>query len=124
MNKKNTLNTLAEEHEQRRGLFTQMDKTSDAAVKTREALLSKIEAGLIPHAKWEEAVFYPAFKKSADREGLKIHAEAIAEHMAVEEVVIPSVKAAEFWYTAICWPREGFRRADSPSRYGRRKNHV
>ena len=96
MSKKNILNTLSEEHEQLRGLFARMEKTSDAAAKTREALLSKIEHGLIPHAKWEEAVFYPAFKERADREGLKTHAEAVTEHLVVEEVVIPSVKAAEF----------------------------
>ena len=70
-------------------------KPLDSAEKTRRGLLSKIEQHLTPHAKWEEAVLYPAFKERADREGLKTHAEAVTEHMVVEEVVIPSVKAAD-----------------------------
>lgn len=37
--------------------------------------------------KWEELVFYPAFKQRADRDGLKTHAEAVAEHHAVEQKV-------------------------------------
>ncbi len=96
MSTRNILKTLTEEHEQLRDLFAQMEKTSDTAAKTRESLLRKIELGLVPHAKWEEAVLYPAFKQRADRDGLKTHAEAVTEHKTVEEVVIPSVKAAEF----------------------------
>lgn len=42
--------------------------------------LADIEKNLIPHAKWEEEVFYPAFAERADRDGLKTHAEAIQEH--------------------------------------------
>lgn len=88
------LNTLADEHEKVRGLFDQVKGTTDRAEKTRAELLQKIEDALIPHAKWEELVFYPAFKERADRDGLQTHAEAVEEHRAVEEVVIPDVHAA------------------------------
>lgn len=96
MASRNILKTLATEHSALRDLFSQMEKTTDRAKKSREELLNKIENSLLPHAKWEEAVFYPAFKARADREGLKTHAEAICEHVAVEETAIPRVKAAEF----------------------------
>jgi len=89
------LKTLAAEHATVRSLFEQMNDTTDRAKKKRADLLEEIEAALLPHAKWEELVFYPAFKERADRDGLKTHAEAVAEHRAVEFVVIPDVHSAE-----------------------------
>ena len=89
------LKTLQEEHDLLRSLFEEMNGTTDRALKTRNELLERIEANLIPHAKWEEKVFYPAFAERADRDGLKTHAEALAEHHAVENSVIPEVHAAE-----------------------------
>lgn len=89
------LKTLKSEHNVLRDLFKQMEDTTDRAEKGRAELLAKIEANLMPHAKWEEIVFYPAFKERADRDGLKTHAEAVLEHAAVEETVIPNVKASD-----------------------------
>jgi hemerythrin-like domain-containing protein len=88
------LKTLKAEHDVLRGLFADLKETTDRAVKTRADLLGKIESALIPHAKWEEEVFYPAFKERADRDGLQTHAEALAEHHAVENSVLPEVHAA------------------------------
>ena len=88
------LKTLKDEHDQLRDLFEQMEKTTERAEKGRLDLLEKIKQGLIPHAVWEEEVFYPAFKERADRDGLKSHAEAIAEHRAVELRVLPDLEAA------------------------------
>ena len=89
------LKTLKDEHDALRSLFEEVKGTTDRAVKSRAELLEKIEDNLIPHAKWEEQVFYPAFKERADREGLQTHAEALAEHHAVENSVIPEVHQAE-----------------------------
>lgn len=89
------LKTLAAEHDEIRGLFDQLNGTTDRAVKTRADLLAKIDQGLLPHAKWEEMVFYPAFAERAERDGLKTHAEAIEEHRAVEQTVMPDVHAAD-----------------------------
>jgi hemerythrin-like domain-containing protein len=89
------LKTLKDEHATLRSLFDQMNDTTDRAKKTRTDLLETIEQNLMPHAKWEEQVFYPAFKERADRDGLKTHAEALAEHHAVEHSVIPEVHAAD-----------------------------
>jgi hemerythrin-like domain-containing protein len=92
---RNILKTLKDEHDVLRALFDEMKGTSDRAAKKRVELLDKIESNLIPHAKWEEQVFYPAFKERADREGLQTHSEALAEHHAVENSVIPEVHMAE-----------------------------
>lgn len=85
------LKTLKTEHDDLRELFKQMEATTDRAKKTRADLLAEIEANLLPHAKWEELVFYPAFKERADRDGLKTHAEAVQEHRAVELTVLPDL---------------------------------
>lgn len=90
------LKTLQSEHDLVRGLFAEMEETTDRSKKGRAELLEQIEANLLPHAKWEELVFYPAFKERADRDGLKTHAEAVQEHRAVELTVIPDVHAAAF----------------------------
>lgn len=90
------LKTLQGEHDTVRELFSQMEQTTDRATKKRADLLLKIKAALLPHAKWEEHVFYPAFAERADRDGLKTHAEAVQEHKAVEKTVMPDVHAADF----------------------------
>lgn len=90
------LKTLQAEHDEVRGLFEEMNATTDRATKKRADLLLKIKAGLLPHAKWEEEVFYPAFAERADRDGLQTHAEAVEEHRAVEKTVMPDVHAADF----------------------------
>jgi hemerythrin-like domain-containing protein len=92
--RRDILKTLRGEHDQLRSLFDQINDTTDRAKKTRTELLARIEAGLLPHAKWEEDVFYPALRDRADRDGKKAIAEAYLEHHAVESAVIPEVKAA------------------------------
>ena len=86
------LKTLTSEHEDLRLLFKDMEDTTDRAKKSRADILAEIEAGLIPHAKWEELVFYPEFKARADRDGLKTYSEAVQEHRAVELTVLPDLK--------------------------------
>jgi hemerythrin-like domain-containing protein len=92
---RNILTTLKAEHDELRQLFQKMEETTDRAEKTRLDLLERIEQLLIPHAKWEENAFYPAFAERADRDGLKTHAEALLEHSAVENIAIPAVKEAD-----------------------------
>jgi hemerythrin-like domain-containing protein len=92
--RRDILKTLRSEHDALRALFDQINDTTDRAKKTRADLLSRIEEGLLPHAKWEEDVFYPALRDRADRDGKKAIAEAYLEHHAVESSVIPEVKAA------------------------------
>ena len=89
------LTTLKTEHAQLRALFERLNATDDKAEDQREQLLQQIEQLLIPHAKWEETVFYPAFAERADHDQLKTHAAAIEEHRVVEMTVIPDVKGAD-----------------------------
>ena len=89
------LKTLKAEHDALRALFLELKETTHRGVIRRAGLLDEIEEILIPHAKWEEKVFYPAFKDRADRNGLQAHAEALAEHHAVETSVMPEVHAAD-----------------------------
>lgn len=93
--KRDILKTLKTEHDELRALFEELKATTDRGVKKRQGLLDQIEGALIPHAKWEEKVFYPAFKERADRDGLQTLAEAVAEHHAVENSVMPEVHGAE-----------------------------
>lgn len=93
--RRDILKTLKSEHDALRGLFAEINDTTDRAEKGRAKLLETIENNLLPHAKWEETVFYPAFAERADRDGLKTHAEAVLEHHAVERIVIPEVHAAD-----------------------------
>ena len=90
------LATLQSEHDELRKLFSSLKATADSDVGARKQLLHDIEQGLVPHAKWEETVFYPAFAKRASHEQLLQHAEAITEHRAVEKAVLPDVHAADF----------------------------
>lgn len=92
---KDILKTLQSEHDTLRELFAQIKDSTDRAKVKRNNLLAEIEANLMPHTKWEEQVFYPAFKERADRDGLKMHAEALEEHHVVEDAVIPDVHAAD-----------------------------
>ena len=95
MARRSILTTLAAEHAEVRSLFEELKDTTDRAIKGRTELLAEIEAKLMPHAKWEEQVFYPAFRERADREGLQTVSEAYLEHAAVEKTVIPEVKASD-----------------------------
>ena len=95
MARPNILATLTKEHAEVRKLFDELKDTTDRAIKGRTELFEEIQAKLMPHAKWEEQVLYPAFRERADREGLQTVAEAYLEHGAVENSVIPEVKAAE-----------------------------
>lgn len=88
------LKTLKDEHDHLSDLFKELNSTTERAAKGRPELLEKIKAGLLPHALWEEKVFYPEFKKRADRDGLQAHAEAVQEHRAVELRVLPDLEAA------------------------------
>ena len=93
--RRDILKTLKTEHDDLRKLFKEMEETTDRAKKSRADILAQIETGLIPHAKWEELVFYPEFKARADREGQKTYAEAVQEHRAVELTVLPDLKAKQ-----------------------------
>lgn len=89
------LTTLKNEHDELRRLFARINTTDDSDVESRGDLLKEIETALIPHAKWEETVLYPAFAERADHDQLLLHAVAMQEHRAVELAVLPDIHAAD-----------------------------
>ena len=90
------LQTLKSEHEELRSLYQQLVSTPDERDNERQALLQQVEAVMIPHAKWEEMVFYPAFGERANHEQQLMYAIAIQEHRAVEQSVLPDLHASDY----------------------------
>jgi hemerythrin-like domain-containing protein len=89
------LATLKREHDQLRDLHRQLSATPDEQDELRQDLLNRIEAVLIPHAKWEELKLYPAFNDRANHQQQLLFAKAMQEHRAVEKAVLPDLHAAD-----------------------------
>lgn len=91
----NILDTLKSEHDVLRALFREVNATADAETERRANLLKGIEDALVPHAKWEETVFYPAFAERANHQQLLLYTTSMAEHRAVELAVLPDLMACD-----------------------------
>lgn len=89
------LATLKREHDELRDLHRQLSATPDEQDEAREELLKRVEAVLIPHAKWEELKFYRAFEDRANHEQKFLFAKAMEEHRVVEKAVLPDLHAAD-----------------------------
>ena len=84
---------LKTDHKKVRALLETLDGT-DAALR-RTKLLGQIEVELKAHAKVEEEIFYPAFKRKAkDSEEMQMFFEAREEHGLVD-VILPKAKASK-----------------------------
>lgn len=82
---------LKTDHKKVRALLTTLDQT-DAPVR-RVKLLGQIEMEILAHAKIEEEIFYPAFKRKAEEsEELEMFHEAKEEHGLVD-IILPKLKA-------------------------------
>ena len=90
----NILDTLKNEHETLRSLFARVNATTDDQKDIREDLLKQIEEALIPHSKWEETVFYPAFNKRATHDQRLLYATSMQQHRVIEKTVLPDIHAA------------------------------
>lgn len=83
---------LKNDHKKVRVLLETLDKTDAPARRTK--LLSQIEVEVKTHARVEEEIFYPAFKRKAeDSDQLEMYFEAEEEHGLVD-VILPKLKAA------------------------------
>jgi hemerythrin superfamily protein len=84
---------LKADHKKVRALLETLDKT-DAPVR-RTRLLGQIEVEVKAHAKIEEEIFYPAFKRKAeDSDQVQMYLEAKEEHGLVD-IMLPKVKASD-----------------------------
>lgn len=87
----NAIELLIQDHEKLKKLLEQLSSTTERAAKTRTDVLAQIEAELISHTRIEEEIFYPAYRGASDKEGVKMFHEAVEEHRAVNELVLPDL---------------------------------
>jgi hemerythrin superfamily protein len=82
------LKLLKQDHQKVKGLFAQVEELGDRANAQRKKLFAKIDEELTVHAKIEEAIFYPAFRKKAkDTEERDQVLEAYEEHSLVKTLL-------------------------------------
>jgi len=92
---KDALSLIQEDHDKMRGLLEKLSKTTDRAEKTRLDLLQQIEKELKVHTAIEEEIFYPRFRDADGKEHVTLYHEAVEEHRAVEEFVMPDLKQTD-----------------------------
>lgn len=88
---KNALELLKADHRKVKELLSELVQTTSRAEKKRRQLLDKIAQELEIHTHIEEEIFYPAFKEADGAEFSKIYFEALEEHRAVDELVLPDL---------------------------------
>lgn len=82
---------LTEDHKTIRGLLDALAATTPRATKKRSQLLNEIRVGLKAHSTIEEEIFYPAFKKKGTADDAKMYFEALEEHRAAGDLVLPDL---------------------------------
>lgn len=87
----NAIDLLIQDHEKLKKLLEQISSTTERAAKTRTDVLAQIEAEVLSHTRIEEDIFYPAYRDASDKEGIKMFHEAVEEHRAVSELVLPDL---------------------------------
>ncbi len=87
----NAIDLLVNDHRTVKKLLEELSATTTRGVKTRESLVEKIGALLKAHTMIEEEIFYPAFKQAGDEDAAKMYFEAVEEHRAAGELVLPDL---------------------------------
>lgn len=84
---------LTEDHKKVRKLLSELGETSEQDTDKRDELLGEIALDLEVHTRVEEEIFYPAFREACDDdENDKLYFEALEEHRAVGELVLPDLQ--------------------------------
>ena len=92
----NAIELLKSDHQKVRGLLAELAETTHRASKTRIELLGKIALELRVHTTIEEEFFYPAFREAGEKhEDEKMFFEAMEEHRAAGDLVLPDLEATE-----------------------------
>lgn len=89
---KTAIEMLKADHEILRALLKKLTDTTERAQKTRTELLARIASELSVHTTLEEEIFYPALRETGDDEAARMYFEALEEHRAVEELVLPDLE--------------------------------
>ena len=82
---------LKTDHQKVKELLAELAQTTTRAVKKRSELLSQIRLNLKAHTTIEEEIFYPAFKQAGEKEEAKMYHEALEEHRAAGDLVLPDL---------------------------------
>ncbi|UPG84509.1 hemerythrin domain-containing protein [Luteibacter aegosomatis] len=82
---------LKEDHKLVKNLLGELAESTTRAVKKRTELLQQIHMNLKAHTTIEEEIFYPAFKSAGKKEEEKMYFEALEEHRAAEDLVLPDL---------------------------------
>lgn len=82
---------LKEDHKLVKDLLEELTGSTTRAVKKRTELLQQIHINLTAHTTIEEEIFYPAFKAAGKKEEEKMYFEALEEHRAAEDLVLPDL---------------------------------
>jgi hemerythrin superfamily protein len=81
------LDLLEQDHQKVKKLMSEIEKTTERGVKTREQLFSKLVTELTVHERIEEEIFYPAVKERATSKQLEeLVNESYEEHHFVDIV--------------------------------------
>lgn len=92
---KSAIELLEADHDKVRELLSELVESTTRAEKKRRELLAKIEQELHVHTHIEEEIFYPAFKEAGNSEHKKMYFEAMEEHRAVDDLVLPDLKKTD-----------------------------
>jgi len=87
---------LKQDHQKVKKLMSELEKTTERGVKTREELFTKLVAEFTVHEKIEEEIFYPAVKERAETKKVEeLIAESYEEHHVVD-LVMKELKETPF----------------------------
>ncbi|QBQ55445.1 hemerythrin domain-containing protein [Nitrosococcus wardiae] len=82
------------DHDAVKALLNELASTTKRAEKKRQDLLARIGKEIEIHTRVEEEIFYPAIKKAGKKvEDERLYFEALEEHRAVGELVLPDLQA-------------------------------
>jgi len=91
----NAIRLLKRDHKKVKALLEELAKRESEAAE-RAALLEQISLELEIHTAIEEEIFYPAFRAVAEHEeGERLFFEALEEHRAVKQLVLPDLQLTE-----------------------------
>lgn len=82
---------LKNDHQAMKDLLEELTQTTSRAVKRRTALLQEIQLNLHAHTTIEEEIFYPAFRDAGSKDQATMYFEALEEHRAAEDLVLPDL---------------------------------
>jgi hypothetical protein len=81
----NAITLLKHDHEDVKKMLSELDDTTERAVKTRERTFTKLKADLEVHEAIEEEIFYPALKEHPKTKDIAL--EGYEEHHVVDTVM-------------------------------------